>query len=665
VLDTLVENATRLCDAANGHLWRRDGDAFRLAASHGGSQGMFDFFSHLSPRPGRGSTLGRILLEREPVHMPDVLADPDYEFMEAQQAYGFRSVLGVPLLREGSPVGAIVIWRTEVRPFSERQIGLVATFADQAVIAIENARLLEELEQNAHELESASQHKSEFLATMSHELRTPLNAIISFSEILQEDVADAGDEQYAPDLREINTAGKYLLGLINDVLDLSKVEAGRMDLYLERFAVAELVREVQAVAQPLVEKNGNRLGVELAHDLGEMHADLTKVRQCLLNLLSNAAKFTAQGTVTLRVGKSPLPLSREFITFAVADTGIGMTQEQMGRLFQAFSQADASTARQYGGTGLGLALTRQFCQLLGGVVTVASEPGVGSTFTITLPASVHVPPSPGPSARPLPAGEARMGSTLVLVVDDDPAARTVIERYLTGEGFAVATASNGEEGLRRARELRPDAITLDVLMPGMDGWAVLSALKADPELADIPVVVVTILDDRNLGYALGAAEFVSKPVDRARLVAVLERYRHAHERPAVLVIDDDASARASLRRTLATSWEVIEAANGREALDRLTEREFGVILLDLIMPEMDGFEFLAELRREDAGRAIPVVVITAKDLSADDRQRLSGSVERILQKGAYRREELLQQVRDMVAAGVQRGSVAPTTEVGA
>lgn len=258
-----------------------------------------------------------------------------------------------------------------------------------------------------------------------------------------------------------------------------------------------------------------------------------------------------------------------------------------------------------------------------------------------------------------------MGSTLVLVVDDDPAARTVIERYLTGEGFAVATASNGEEGLRRARELRPDAITLDVLMPGMDGWAVLSALKADPELADIPVVVVTILDDRNLGYALGAAEFVSKPVDRARLVAVLERYRHAHERPAVLVIDDDASARASLRRTLATSWEVIEAANGREALDRLTEREFGVILLDLIMPEMDGFEFLAELRREDAGRAIPVVVITAKDLSADDRQRLSGSVERILQKGAYRREELLQQVRDMVAAGVQRGSVAPTTEVGA
>ena len=325
------------------------------------------------------------------IHTADDFDTLEAEFPQSgSRQYGLRAQVVVPLLREGVAIGTLALYRGERVPFSEGQIQLAKAFADQAVIAIENARLFEEIQEKSRQPEEASQHKSNFLANMSHELRTPLNAIIGYSEMLQEEAEDINADAFLPDLQRINGAGKHLLGLINDILDLSKIEAGRMDLYLETFDLRRLVDDVTSIVRPLVEKNANTLLVQAADDLGTMHADQTKVRQALFNLLSNAAKFTDHGTITLAARREP----GDWLTFAVTDTGMGMTEEQLGRLFEAFSQAEASTRSQYGGTGLGLAISRHFCRLMGGDLTVTSVYGKGSTFTVRLPAVVAdaVPP---------------------------------------------------------------------------------------------------------------------------------------------------------------------------------------------------------------------------------------------------------------------------------
>jgi CheY-like chemotaxis protein/anti-sigma regulatory factor (Ser/Thr protein kinase) len=411
-----------------------------------------------------------------------------------------------------------------------------------------------------------------------------------------------------------------------------------------------MIQDVVTTIGPLVEKNANTLEVRYATELGPMRADLTKVRQTLFNLLSNACKFTERGTITLEVASNTVD-SIGWITFRVTDTGIGMTPEQMGQLFQAFSQADTSTTRKYGGTGLGLAITRHFCQMMGGDITVESTAGAGSTFTIRLPAEIAdpkaamaaAPPASPASAAPLP------GVRPVLVIDDDPTVHDLMQRFLGKEGVRVVTAASGEEGLRLAHALHPVAITLDVLMPGMDGWAVLAALKADPALADIPVIMLTIIDNQHLGYTLGATDYLTKPVDWNRLAALLRKYDCAPPPCRVLVVEDAADMRNILCRMLEKAgWVVAEAANGHEALERVAEDRPHLILLDLMMPEMDGFAFLEALRQQDAWRSIPVVVVTAKDLTPNDRQRLNGYVEQILQKGAYSQEALLHEVRRLV-----------------
>jgi PAS domain S-box-containing protein len=377
------------------------------------------------------------------------------------------------------------------------------------------------------EAEAANSAKSQFLASMSHELRTPLNAIIGYSEMLEEEAADSGQAAFVPDLQKIRAAGRHLLSLINDILDLSKIEAGKLELFLETFEVRATVTDVATTVAPLVEKNANRLEIRCADDVGRMHADLTRVRQVLLNLLSNACKFTQRGTIGLSAERERGADGSEWLVFQVRDSGIGMTPEQMAKLFEAFSQADASTSRHYGGTGLGLAITRRFCRMMGGEVTVASVAGQGSTFTVRLPASVGEPrPETAAVEAPAPpAPPAGPVSGTLLVIDDDPEARALMRRFLGKEGFRIEEAPDGETGLRLARELRPDVITLDVLMPGMDGWAVLGALKGDPELARIPVVLATIVDEEHLGFALGASEYLTKPIDRERLIAVLEKYK--------------------------------------------------------------------------------------------------------------------------------------------
>jgi signal transduction histidine kinase/CheY-like chemotaxis protein len=647
VLQTLVASAARLCDADRATITRQKDGVFYRAENYGFSPEFAALVKDVPVGPERGTVTGRTLLEGKIVHIADVKADPDYTYVEAQRLGGFRTALGVPMLREGIPVGVLALTRSEVRPFTDKQIELVSTFADQAAIAIENVRLFEEIQDKSRQLGEASKHKSQFLASMSHELRTPLNAIIGVTEMLLEDARDFKRDDELEPLDRVLRAARHLLALINDILDLSKIEAGRMELHLETFPLAPVIEDVAKTIEPMAAKNANRIVIDCPADLGTMHADQTRFRQALLNLASNANKFTEQGTVTIAAQAQPLD-DRDTIEIAVTDTGIGMTEEQMSRLFQEFSQADASTTRKYGGTGLGLAISQHFCRLMGGEITVESKPGKGSTFTIRLPRIAQVGETPATAGRgsERPEGVRAIAEEadepLILVVDDDPTVRDLVVRHLERGGFAVVAARSGQEGLRLVRELRPAAVTLDIMMPDLDGWTVLAAIKGDPELAGIPVVLMSIVDQKNRGYALGAADYLVKPVDRATLVATLRNICGATA-GRVLLVDDDEMVRRSVRQALQPlGWKVTEAENGRVAVDLLASGRPDVIILDLMMPTMDGFEFIHELRGRPDWQDLPVVVITAKDLTQEDRERLNGGVERVIQKSD--RNEMLRQL---------------------
>ena len=516
--------------------------------------------------------------------------------------------------------------------------------------AFENTRhrlseLLDAMKQRTVELEeakvladAANQTKSEFLANMSHELRTPLNAIIGYSEILSEDAKDSGHSEYLPDLNKIRSSGKHLLGLINDILDLTKIEAGRMEMFLETFDVAELIQDAAETVQPLLDKNTNSLTVNVPANVGAIHADQVKVRQMLLNLLSNASKFTKEGVVALSVDREVVLNGDDVFVFRVRDTGIGMSPEQLSRLFQPFMQAESSTTKRFGGTGLGLAITKHLAELMGGSVTVESELGRGTTFTLRVPNS-PLSSDDAPDSTGVVSDSSDANAATVLVIDDEPSARDMISRMLVKDGYRVVTAANGAEGLRIAAEVAPDVITLDIMMPGMDGWAVLSKLKADPALAAIPVVVATIIDDRNLSVSLGAAGYITKPIDREHLSEVVRRVRSTPGLKNVLIVEDDADARKLMRRLFEKEgWNVAEAENGSVALAAIESSPPSLVLLDLMMPVMDGFEFIEQLRKCSTGRDIPVVVHTAKDLTEQDRQRLRGSVDNVLQKGGHTNE---------------------------
>ncbi|MBI3374586.1 MAG: response regulator [Betaproteobacteria bacterium] len=520
----------------------------------------------------------------------------------------------------------------------------------------ELAKKNRELADARDQAEEASRTKSTFLANMSHELRTPLNAVIGVTEMLHEDAVDLKRDDELEPLGRVLRAAKHLLALINDILDLSKIEAGKMDIHIESFAIAPLIEDVVQTIATMAAKNGNELVVNCAADIGTMNADQTRIRQALLNLASNANKFTERGTVTISA-KRVTEEGREWVTMAVTDTGIGLTPEQIGKLFQEFVQAEASTTRKYGGTGLGLAISRRFCQMMGGDITVASEPGRGSTFVLRLPAdgvTTHTAAAPREAATPRPSA-VPSGAPTILVVDDDQTVREMMERYLAREGFSVVTANGGQEGLRLARELHPDAITLDVMMPDLDGWTVLAAIKGDPELAGIPVILVSIVDEKTRGYSLGATDYMVKPVDRARLSGMLRKICGVVGR-RVLVVDDDDMMRRGMRLALEQDgWQVSEAENGRVALARLAETRPDIIMLDLMMPEMDGFEFLVEMRSRAEWRDIPVLVVTAKDLSAEERSRLNGEVEHVLQKGASELDELLREIGRILPGSIERG----------
>jgi signal transduction histidine kinase/CheY-like chemotaxis protein len=647
VLDTLVQSAVRLCHANKAYLVPIEGMTVSWGATYGFSLEYQELLKRHAPLAGRGTMTGRVALERAPVQIPDVLADPEFTWFEAQKLGNYRTLLGVPLLREGILIGVLGLAHEMVRPFTDKQIALIETFADQAVIAIENVRLFDEIQDKNRQLELASQNKSQFVSSMSHELRTPLNAIIGLTEMMVTNAARFGTDKALEPLKRVNAAGTHLLGLINQVLDLSKIEAGKLELNPESVNLAPLIDEVIGTAGQLAEQNKNRLVVEEERNLGAITVDSMRLRQILLNLLSNACKFTKQGEVKLEARRD----GGDWIELAVCDTGIGMTPEQQAKLFAEFTQADSLTARKFGGTGLGLAISRRLARMMGGDVTVASEPGKGSVFTVRLPAgadSMTVDSVGLGGSEPAVAG-------WILVIDDDVIARDLIAENLKLAGFSVVTAAGGLEGLKRARELRPIAITLDVMMPDLDGWSVLASLRQDAELSEIPVIMVTILDEQRRAAELGAAGYLTKPIDPLRLQRMIERFRASSRPTQILIVEDDELQRERVRTWLeGQQWIVQEAANGRQALVQLQAAKPDLILLDLMMPEMDGFSVVAALQSERDWRDIPVIVITSLDLDAKDRERLSCGVQSVLVKEMFQPADLIDRIRQLLRSTPER-----------
>jgi len=518
--------------------------------------------------------------------------------------------------------------------------------------------------------ETANKAKSQFLANMSHELRTPLNAIIGYSEMMIEEMVDPAQQLYVEDLQKVRAAGKHLLSLINDVLDLSKVEAGKMQLYYEDLKVRHLINDVVDTIRPMADQNGNTLEIVCPDGIGSITTDISKLRQSLLNLLSNAVKFTTNGKVSIVVTRN-FYNDMEWIYFAVRDTGIGLSNAQMNRLFVAFVQADESTTREYGGTGLGLAISRSFCNLMGGDIAVESEVGAGSTFTIRLPLGVNQPTlvETEPAAVQTEAEvsqevhnkrnmenhartvdhERRKRKSIILIIDDDPMGCDIPRRYLEKDGFQVECASDGMQGIQKINELHPDIILLDVMLPGMSGWQVLTYVKKQPALVQIPVIMLTMIDEKSTAYSLGATYYLHKPIDKDELSRVINNYLRKEGRQTVLVVDDNADARKLIRLILENEGlNVVEAENGYLGLMRVAERRPALILLDLMMPGMSGRQFLDELHMREDCLQIPVIALTGMDMNSEELKSLEGRVDKIIQKGAYSIDQVLVEVREIM-----------------
>jgi signal transduction histidine kinase/DNA-binding response OmpR family regulator len=640
VFDLILDRVARVVPYWAGTVLLIKGDHAEVARARGYDDSMVGVQLPLT------KVMNRLLDTGEPWVVEDTHQSPDWVVTE--EGKDIRSAVVVAIRVEGQVVGFISLDSEQTGTFTMDDADRLEAFADQVGNAVRNARLYREAEAASREAEAANQAKSSFLANMSHELRTPMNAIIGYSELLAEDAEDEGLDEMVPDLQKINAAGQHLLGLINDILDLSKIESGRMDLFLETFDLRELLDESIATLQPLVDKNDNTLVADYDETLGNVRADSTKVRQALFNLVSNASKFTKEGTITLAAERYQSD-GAERVRVDVTDTGIGIPEDKIDKVFEEFGQADESTTKEYGGTGLGLPISRKFCQMMGGDITVTSEVGQGSTFTIDLPVTVDAMQAAQDALAEETAGDGTPGA--ILVIDDDPNSSDLLRRTLEADGHTVVVASGGEEGLQKARDLKPKLITLDVMMPGMDGWQVLQELKADPELASIPVVVVTMIDEQGLGFSLGAVDYLTKPVDRGALRELVRRYDPGH----ILLVEDDPDVREVLSRTLEESGQTVdEAENGKVGLEQVKARKPDLILLDLMMPIMDGFEFATELRKNPDHQDIPIIVITAKDLTDEERSSLQGAVEQIVQKGANP-TELLDQVRALAGRHASQG----------
>jgi signal transduction histidine kinase/DNA-binding response OmpR family regulator len=555
-------------------------------------------------------------------------------------------------------------YSVRVNQFSDDEFGrLISSFNmmldELQARDVQIAQTLRALESARDQAEGASVAKSQFLANMSHELRTPLNAIIGYTEILIEDFEDGGNTDPVDDLQKIRRSGHHLLTLINDILDLSKIEAGRMIPDVHVFDIATLLDEVMATLKPLAAQKNNKLIVHIDPSIGDARSDSVKIRQCLLNLMSNACKFSEDGIVTLSVRSLDRDESDGLMQFTVSDTGIGMSEEQLANLFQPFMQADASTTRKFGGTGLGLAITKRFAELLGGDITVTSEPGVGTTFTMVLPKSAphgqsqsqeeffRAPPAALAAVLPDVSNQNAAQSAdapLILVVEDEPSSRELMTRWLSRMGYRVETAADGEQGLEKARTLKPAVILLDVTMPKMTGFEVLKQLQTDPVTEMIPTIMVTAHDDRRYGLLMGAAEHLTKPIERQDLARILTLYSGKGEGEVLLVEDDPSIAEIYIRGISQAGFSVHHARNGVEALGMMNFNTYSLAIVDLMMPEMDGFELIEELERRNPDKSMPIMVVTAKELTREDRARLAGRINKLHMKGGLSPRELVKDI---------------------
>ena len=637
VLSTIITQAVQLSGTDGGSIYEFDEDAreFRVETVCGTSPEELDALRRT--RIGLDDTfLGKAAMLGRPLELTDLRDAPLDPHLSILAEGGWRSLVAVPMLREGRIVGAMVVRRRTPGRVPQEICDLLETFASQSALALINAQLYRELERQSAALEVASQHKSEFLASMSHELRTPLNAIIGFSEVLLERMFGELNERQDDYLRDIWSSGKHLLELLNDILDLSKIKAGQMVLNRSEFDVRESLEYCLALVRERAIKQRMLLSLEVGPEVGLVNADRLRFRQVVLNLLSNAVKFTPDGG---RVGVRA-SIRDQILVVEVADTGPGVAAEDRQRIFDAFQQGTRHP-EQTEGTGLGLTLSKRILELHGGRIWVESEAGKGSTFGFALPAGSGEPaltsvPQAGLDSG-FPAELASGPGPTVVVVEDDRRSFDLLRVYLEAAGARVVSARDGEEGLDTVRRLSPAGVILDILLPGIDGWEVLAQLKADPDTAAIPVVVVSMLDERGRGFALGAAEYLVKPVGKDPLLAALHRAAAIPERQhTVVAIDDDPLAIELVRASLEPEgWTVLGAATGQEGLALIRERKPSAVLLDLLMPGMDGFEVVEALRADPGTKSVPVVILTSKSMTQQDKERLQGRITYVARKTEF------------------------------
>ena len=668
-----------------GEAWIPSGDGQTLICSpawYSSIEGLEEFrqcSERISFPAGIGFP-GRVWGNQRPEWIWDISLEAESHFLRKYPALecGLQSGLAIPVSADTNVVAIMAFFTRSPNDRDQQLVGLISAIAMQLGILMRRKRDEETLRLMNEELAlardralEANHTKSTFVANMSHELRTPLNAIIGYSEMLQEDAALLGLDDFEDDLQKIYRSGKHLLDLINDILDMTKIEAGKLEIYYDNFDVPMLVWDASQTIQPLLLKNNNRLEIECDRQLGEIRADMTRVRQVLLNVLSNACKFTKSGVIKIQVTRQNSALG-EIFCFTISDTGIGISPENLQKLFQPFNQADSSTTRQYGGTGLGLAISHRLCQMMSGDITIISELGIGSTFTICLPvdcesASKKPPkqgqnPSPNLSTSPKypplkteKTDNSHQKHPSVLVIAGDSILRQSTHSYLQHLGVFLYSSSNGKEGMQLVYQILPDAIILDMQTPSMNGVEVLKELKSQPLTSGIPIILLTINDEKPESFGIGANEFLFKPIDRDRLITIIGKYRAEQQSAlSVLVIEDDPNTRAMLKRMLEKEHCIVsEAQDGHDALEVMAQNIPQLILLDLMMPNVDGFEFMHLLRLRQETPSIPIIIITAKDLTNEDSNRLSGSVQKILQKPDYSYPQLLEEiVRRLYKLGV-------------
>jgi signal transduction histidine kinase/CheY-like chemotaxis protein len=647
VLTTIVTRAADLSHADGGSIFEFDSATgeFELRTCSGTSAELVEALRTLRFHVDE-TFMGEAARRREVRQAPDLDAEPPDPHVDVLRRHGWRSLLAVPLLREDEIVGALIVRRKRKGALPPETVALLETLASQSAVAIHNARMFRELEHKTQELEIASRHKSEFLASMSHELRTPLNAVIGFSDVLLDRMFGELNERQDEYVRDIRNSGRHLLDLINEILDLSKVEAGRMELDLDAVPLDELLENGVAMVRERAAAHGIALTVEIEPGLGTAHGDELKLRQVVVNLLSNAVKFTPDGgSVTVaarRAGKEA--------QVSVRDTGIGIADGEQEQIFEAFQRGGRAARQSTEGTGLGLTLSRRIVELHGGRMWMESALGTGSTFSFSVPL-LEAPAPPGHDS------EAAGG---VLVVDDDSSSADLLRVLLEGAGYRVTVARDGAEGLELARRLQPAAVILDILLPRLSGWDVLAKLKSDPATSSLPVVIVSMVDEQGAGFALGASEYLVKPVDRDRLLDALSHcLRPPEGARTVVAIDDDPVDLDLLEAVLAPDgWRVVRASGGDEGLRAVRRERPAVVLLDLLMPDVDGFAVVEQLRADPEADDVPIVVLTSKDMTRADHERLAGQISFLAPKGAYRHAQLVDLVGRVAAARGTAGEEA-------